>query len=81
MPELRATLVHRDAAMTIVVVEAARITSVGAKTRWHLFGRVEPVAVVVSTARGPYAFDAMGKPADLEVLTQNVASLEAMIIR
>jgi len=42
----------------------------------RLFGRIEPVAVVVCTANGSYALDMDANPANLDQLRKSVPELD-----
>jgi len=66
MRRLRATMLHRDADRTVVVIEALEIWQHGESAHCHLLASLKPVAVVVSGPAGETTLGLDGNPTEIE---------------
>lgn len=79
MATMRARRVYGDSTLTLVTIESIDVGRVRTTNLCQVYGKSEPVAVVVSGPDGQYALDVEGKPVDLDRLRQDVAGLDAVI--
>ena len=79
MSILRTCEIFRDATQVIIGIES--IESLHGKTRslYYLQGKIEPVAVVVSSPGAVYALDMEAKPISLGRLREAIPELDVLI--
>lgn len=79
MRRFRTRQVFNDSTFTIVAIESVDCQRGKSIIGCHLYGTVEPLAVVVSGPDGAYAFDMGAQPADLDQLKRDIPDLDAAI--
>lgn len=79
MGTLRTIEIFNDSMFTLIAVESVDFQHSKTNTGCHLYGNIEPIAVVVCSADGTYAVDMEAKPANLEQLRQTIPELDAII--
>lgn len=73
---LRARQIGVDSRHRLIFIESVDSWCAATGAAMRLFGRIEPVAVVVCTANGSYALDMDANPANLDQLRKSVPELD-----
>lgn len=81
MSTLRATEIFSNSILTLIAVESVDFRHGKANTGCHLYGSIEPIAVVVCSPEGTYAFDMKAEPANFDQLRQDVPELDVIVAR
>lgn len=81
MERLRAREIFSNAMLTLVAVESVDLRHDKTDNGCRLYGRVEPIAVIVCRLDGTYALDLAARRTDLEHLSRNVPELDTLIAR
>lgn len=79
MATLRASEIFNDSTLRLIVIEAVDFRSSRTNQLCRVFGKVEPVALVVCGRDGIHALDMDARPAVLAHLRRDVAGLDAML--
>ena len=79
MQSLRANKIHHDDRLLLVVVQSVELLHSKCGALCHLYGRLEPVALVVADTERSYAVDMQAESVDLEPLREQVPGLDAML--
>lgn len=76
---LRTSEIFRDRACALIAVEAVQSWHRRTGSGCQSYASIKPVAVVVCSRGGAYAFDMEAKCADLDRLRQDIPELDAVI--
>jgi len=79
MGNCRINVVVIDSALTLIVVEAVEFQATATTRGGFMFGRIEPVAVVVRRQDGVTALDMQDRPASVEQLRRDIPELDAAL--
>ncbi len=79
MKILRTCEIFREPRLVIVGVESIESLHNKTRTLYHLQGKIEPVAVVVSFSGAIYALDMEAKPTSLDRLREALPELDVML--
>jgi hypothetical protein len=79
MAKLRTREIYSDSLCTLIAVESVDLRHVKTDSHCQLFGKIEPIAVVVRRRDGTYALDMAARPTDYDQLRQNVPELDASV--
>lgn len=76
MGTLRVQKIFNNSMFTLFAVESVDVRHCEANTIYRVYGRMEPVAVIVCSREGTYALDMQAKPVDIDQLRQDISGLE-----
>jgi len=79
MITLRATEVFNDSKKLIIAIESVDCRQTKTGTGCQLYGKIEPIAVIVSGPDGKYAFDMEARVVLLEKLKQDIPELDDIV--
>lgn len=79
MDALRTSEIFSDSAFTVIAVESLLSYCGKTETGCHVFGRIEPMAIVVLSRNGAYALDMEAKPVELDQLRGDLPELDALL--
>ncbi len=79
MERLRTCEIYRDDKVTVFGVESVASQYGKSAAAYQLYGKVEPVAVLVCTAGGISALDMLAEPIALESLRETVPDLDGIL--
>lgn len=79
MQTLRACEIYRDARFAVFGIESVASLRGKSGAVYHLYGKVEPLAVVVCVAGAIMALDMDGEPITLEPLRETVPGLNTLL--
>lgn len=79
MATLRAREIFHDAGCQLIAVESVDYQRGRTRSGCHVYGRVEPVAVIICGPDRAYALDMESGPVSLDRLKEDVPGLDAMI--
>lgn len=79
MERLRSCEIYRDDRVTVIGIESVASNYGKSAAAYQLYGKVEPVAVLVCTAGKFSAVDINGDPIDLELLRDTVPELDGIL--
>jgi hypothetical protein len=80
MGNLRTRTIFSDAALTLIAVESIDTQHGLTNGVFHLYAKLEPVAVIICGAGARYALNMRAEPADLDHLMKAVPELEARLV-
>lgn len=80
MNRLRATEMYKDAERLLLVVESVTLEHGCSPSGTHLFGAVEPVAVVVSSGGRVYALNMKARTVNVDQLRRELPALESLLV-
>ena len=78
MGTLRAREIFNQSGVTLIAVESVDIQHSKSGSVGRLYGKLEPIAVVVCGSGDAHAFDMEAMPVDLDQLKQAVPELDAL---
>lgn len=79
MTTLRASEIFNDSRLRLIAIESVDFRSSKTTTLCQMFGKIEPIALVVCGRDAAYALDMEARPATLEHLRRDVPGLDAML--
>jgi len=79
MRTLRSSEIFNDSKLTLIAIESVDFQHSRTNAVCHLYGSVEPLAIVVCSQDGTYALDMEARPADFEQLRQDMPELDAIV--
>lgn len=79
MTTLRAAMVYQSAATSVVAVESIEFHHHRSPSGMQLFGKLQPVAIVVKNQTGINAFDLFNEPLGLDDLMHKVPNLAVIL--
>jgi hypothetical protein len=79
MAGLRAREIFRDGVLVLIALESVELLQQKTRSACQMYGRVEPVAVVVCGRGEPFALDMQSAPLALERLKEQVPELDGML--
>lgn len=79
MSSLRSREICDEYGYRLLAVESVDLRCSSFACGCQLFGKIEPVAVIVCGPRGVYALDAQARPVDLDQLRQGIPGLDELL--
>jgi hypothetical protein len=79
MTALRATEIFNDAKQMLIAIESVGCRHIKTSKSYQLYGKIEPIAVIVCSSGEIYAFDMAARYILLDELRQNVPELDGII--
>lgn len=79
MSKLRAREIFRDTRHTLIALESLESSQSKTGNSCHVFGKIEPVGVVVHGPEGSYALDMSAMPITMEQLRETVPDLDVLL--
>lgn len=79
MSSLRSREIYNEYGYRLLAVESVDVRCSNFAYGCQLFGKIEPVAVIVCGPRGVYALDAEARPVDLDQLRQDIPGLDELL--
>jgi hypothetical protein len=76
---LRAREIYNDAGLRLIVIESVEVRVGNTNTICRMFGKTEPIAVIVCAQDATYALDMQAKTAALDQLRRDIPVLDTMI--
>lgn len=77
MGTLRIGEIFRDSTLTLIAVESVDSRHSKTNSACQVYGKLEPIAVIVCSPNGAYALTMEAKPANLDQLRQDIPELDA----
>jgi len=79
MAKLRASVIFNDSRRMLIAIESVDFRYGNTNTICRMYGKLEPIAVIVCGPDITYALDMEAKPAGLDQLIEDIPELEATI--
>ena len=79
MGTLRASEIFNDSGLMLIAIESVDFRYSKTNTICRVYGKMEPIAVIVCGPDATYAVDMEAKPAALDQLRQDIPELDAII--
>jgi hypothetical protein len=79
MGTLRASEIFNDSGLMLIAIESVDFRHSKTNTVCRIYGKIEPIAVIVCGPDAIYALDMEAKPAALDQLRQDIPELDAII--
>lgn len=79
MTILRATEIFNDSRLMLIAIESVNCNHSTTSTSYRLYGKIEPIAVIVCGPDGIYALNMEAKFTILDQLRQDIPELDAII--
>ena len=79
MGTLRASEIFNDSGLMLIAIESVDFRHSKTNTVCRMYGKIEPIAVIVCGPDAIYALDMEAKPAALDQLRQDIPELDAII--
>jgi len=79
MLSLRATEIFHDSRLMLIAIESVVCNHSKSSSGYRLYGNIEPIAVIVCSPDGIYAFDMEAESTVIDHYRQDIPELDAMI--
>ena len=79
MGTLRASEIFNDSGLMLIAIESVDFRHSKTNTVCRMYGKIEPIAVIVCAPDATYALDMEAKPAALDQLRQEIPELDTII--
>lgn len=79
MGALRASEIYNNSRLSLIVVESVGCQHSKMNSGCHLYGTIEPIALIVCTLDKTYALDMESNLTSLDLLKQDLPELDAII--
>lgn len=79
MAVLRATEIFNDSIQRLIAIESVDYGHIRTGASYHLYGKIDAIAVIVCRSDGIVAFDMKAGPIELEQLRQDIPGLDDII--
>lgn len=79
MHSLRATEIFHDSRRMLIAIESVIYNHSTSIPGYQLYGRIEPIAVIVCSSDEIYALDTLAEITDIDHFRRDIPELDAMI--
>ena len=79
MSNLRTCEIYSDSVLTVIAVVDVNLHQDRGNTHYQLFGKLNPIAVIINGPEGKYILDMNAKPVNFDQFSQGLSDLEENI--
>jgi len=79
MEQLRVTEIYRDVQFTLLAIESIDLQRSYLANAPHLTGSLKPLAIIVNSRHGSYAFDMDANPLVIDTLRRRLPELDTLL--